>query len=370
MVTHCLKKMKILHLTPHLGGGVGEVIRSYLKYAQKDEEIKHSIAVLEDINIESKKILKEINIDFFEHAYQDKEILDALIKDQDIVLIHWWNHPLLQEFIMNSTLPPNRSVIWSHISGNQAPNVFNPFILQYPDTFIFTTPLSSTQPSVISSKTQTNTKTIWSTVGSELLYSKYKDLINHSEKKSNAIGYIGNLDSTKLSPKIDDILKHKKLVEKKFVFVGPSTEHFINLISRHSKIDIKVTNYVPEDVKFEYLNDFSIFAYPLAMEHYGTCDQALQEAMVFKKPIVAFTNPMESHMIRHRITGLLADDVNSYVDMAMELLTDQKISIQLGEAAHEYALENFSMKSMYESWKSVFEQLIDVPKSAKNSLSV
>ena len=94
-----MRKYKILHITPHLGGGVGSVLTKYLKCTKSNKNYKHTLFSLEDINTYSKKVLIDNNIPNKENlSTKYKKILKE-IHNFDIVIIHWWNHPLLYKLI-------------------------------------------------------------------------------------------------------------------------------------------------------------------------------------------------------------------------------------------------------------------------------
>ena len=50
--------MNILHITPHLGTGVGTVTLHYLKNESIKNIHKHRIIALDDLNNDAKKLLK------------------------------------------------------------------------------------------------------------------------------------------------------------------------------------------------------------------------------------------------------------------------------------------------------------------------
>ena len=47
--------IKILHITPHLGGGVGRVVLNYLSKYKNNLDIKHRVVCLDYANDEAKK---------------------------------------------------------------------------------------------------------------------------------------------------------------------------------------------------------------------------------------------------------------------------------------------------------------------------
>jgi hypothetical protein len=207
--------INVVHLTPHYGTGVGTVIRGYAVYQKKNYSklYSHEYLSLENINSYTKNIFRKYNINFIDNLYYERKLLNKKILKADIVLVHWWNHPLLMDIIANHKFPKNRIVLWCHITGKIPPNCITNKIVNFPDKFIFTTPVSK-QSNVfknLSKKLKKKTSTIWSTAGIERvkIYPKKKTKIFN-------VGYIGNLDFTKLHPNFIKICE--KSYEKNMIF--------------------------------------------------------------------------------------------------------------------------------------------------------
>jgi len=362
--------MRILHILPHLGGGVGTVVRGYLDYESRHSKIEHSILCLDYINNETKFFLNKLKIEFKESVFKNLISLDEEIKLADIVLVHWWNHPLLQFVLFNHQLPSCRLIIWAHISGSSSPNNFNDYIFHYADRLIFTTPLSLYVPDVqnLSRKLNNKIDVIWSTAGVEKLEKYSQDL----GCRNNIIGYAGNLDYTKLHP---DFLKtcnlKSRLAEKyNYVVIGPLTDKFLKDINRNnSKNKIKVTGYIPEDEKFKLMSKFKIFGYPLSRGHYGTCDQVIQEAMALGVVPVALNNPMESYMIQNYKTGLIVDNIEEYEKAIDLLIENNSLRLKLAKNAQKFAKKNYTIRKMSKKWSDTFIFILKNKKNKRIPLS-
>ncbi|MDP2843030.1 MAG: hypothetical protein Q8O06_05275, partial [Acetobacterium sp.] len=137
-----MKKTKILHVTPHLGGGVGRVLLNYFTKVNDDKSLIHEVACLDYANKHALDVAKNIGLMLTDRMAGNGQQLLSMIAGADIVLIHWWNHPLLYDFLVRTVLPPCRVAMWSHISGFHPPYVFTEKIFRYPDVFVFTTPVS------------------------------------------------------------------------------------------------------------------------------------------------------------------------------------------------------------------------------------
>ena len=360
--------MKVLHITPHLGGGVGTVVRNYLEYVRRNSPSEHLLLSLETLNDQSKEFLLKIKCDFAEQAFLKPTLITDLIDVSDIVLVHWWNHPLLQYFLMNVTLPESRLIFWSHISGSPTPNSFCQFALSYPDRFIFTTPLSqfSNEVNILSVEAQLKIGCIWSTAGVERL-SSFDD--NKDMDRRDGVCYVGNLDYTKLHKGFLEACSSLISMGHHLNVVGPNTEDFLEDLQ---KVPISkrpaVHGFVGEERKFEILRNSRIFGYPLARHNYATCDQALQEAMFFGTVPVVLNNPMETYMVKHRVNGLVASSLAEYTKFVSELIEDKNELKKLSENSREFAREAYSIEKMADSWENEFGLLLKTKKKKRQCL--
>ena len=143
--------------------------------------------------------------------------LSEKIEQTDIVVMHWWNHPLLYALLVRESLPSARIIFWSHISGFSAPYVFNEPALCYPDLFVFTSPLSLNVPEVRSlpDNRQKALRVIWSTGGIEHTAS-----VRPNPHSGFNIGYIGTVDYGKLHPHFLKMSSDAKIPDVRFIVCG------------------------------------------------------------------------------------------------------------------------------------------------------
>ena len=117
--------MKILHISAHLGGGVGRFIcNTFANDGQHDHtfvllEKPIDIHLLED-NPVNWLAIDELTVPLAEYAEQ-----------YDIVQVEFWNHPLLFKFLLSNPLPNSRVIAYSHVSGLFAPNIIPEAIIEY-----------------------------------------------------------------------------------------------------------------------------------------------------------------------------------------------------------------------------------------------
>lgn len=362
-----LKRKNILHITPHLGGGVGKVLLNYLKNIKANSSFSHKILSLEYANEEALLSARNANISIVDRMSLHPAAVLAAVAAADIVLVHWWNHPLLYAFLVRESLPACRLVFWSHISGFHPPYVFARQALAYPDLFVFTTPISFQTPEVrcLDKLTRRRLRVIWSTGGiGEALGVRPKPHAGFN------IGYIGTVDYAKMHPHFLKMCSKVNIPAARFIICGSSNEKVIQRESRHydSGGRFVFTGYV-KDVS-SYLAEFDVFGYPLAPYHYGTCEQALCESMAAGVPPVVLANRAESCIVENRVTGIIARDEKAYPRAIEMLYRNPGLRKELSRNAKKTAKQRFSIERMVGAWESVFREVLDIPKTSKSWLGV
>lgn len=347
-------KYKILHISPHLGGGVGRVLLNYLPKGNISNKFSHEIYCLDSINDNAKIILERNQIKFQELIAQDYKKLLETIASSDIILIHWWNHPLLYEFMLKNDLPSSRILIWSHVSGNEIPQIFSHKLFDYPDLFVFTTPMSYLVDEVISYPgDKSKFRSIWSTGGLDHIKSVKKK--NHTNFN---IGYIGTIDYSKMHPDFVKICSKIDIPNVKFIICGGGQIDEIKkeVTSRKLENRFIFTDFI--DNINDYLEIFDVFGYLLSRNHYGTCDQSLAEAMGSAIVPIVLNNNMESYMVHNMYSGIVAKNEEEYISSIIEIYKNKDYRERLALKAKEEAFRRFSLKTTINEWNNIFDEII------------
>ena len=359
---HHNNKTQILHITPHLGGGVGSVVLNYVK---NDDKFNHKIACLDYANDNAIEVAKNINLKLYSDISKNIPKLIELIKNSDIVLVHFWNHPLLYDFIIRYSLPPSRVIFWAHVSGSCPPHNFTHKALNYPDLFVFNTPLGLNAKEVksLSVEQKKHLRTIWATGGIDHVKN-----IKPSKKEVFNVGYIGTVDYCRLHKDFLSICSKIKIDNIKFTVCGGLKEKEISNQAEKMGISEKFdfTGKV-KDVS-TYLKTFDVFAYPLVSNHSGTCDLVLQEAMAAGVVPVVLDNAMENYMVKDGITGIVAKNTDEYINAIEKLYNDENLRMKLSKQAKEYALKTFSFNTLTNDWEKVFNEILSLPQTQKKWL--
>jgi glycosyltransferase involved in cell wall biosynthesis len=353
------KRHTILHITPHLGGGVGKVLLNYLEKVKRNPDFVYKVLSLEYANDTAIAASQTTGFSLMDKMSSNHEGIITAIAEADIVLIHWWNHPLLYAFLVRETLPPSRVIFWSHISGFHSPYVFSKPALHYPDFFVFTSPISLEVPEVknLEETRRKALRVIWSTGGIEHVIS-----VQPKPHSGFRIGYIGTVDYGKMHPHFLKMSSMAKIPDAQFVICGGPSEKQIQKESLQYKKGKCFIFTGQIDNITNYLAEFDIFGYPLTPYHYGTCEQSLCESMAAGVPPVVLANRAESYIVENGITGIVAANEEAYVTAIEELYRKPELRQKFSCNARETARRRFSIEQMVNQWENVFSEALSLPK--------
>lgn len=354
--------MKVLHITTHLGGGVGKALSSIVTYERRNNPAhEHRVLLLDEpekdqfLNICRKGgvevLLKSGGYD------TEKEMAAA-----DVVVLHWWHHPVMAEFLARFPRVPVRLVLWAHVNGCNYPCL--PFgFADLPHKTFFTSPFSLENTYWTPRQREKIRKN--SAVVYGLGELDFRPAAKKERSKDFVVGYVGTLSSSKLHPQFVEFCYAvlKKVPAARFVLVGDAG-HSEALLrkARAYRIDHKLslTGYCSQIA--DELARFDVFAYPLNPKHFGTTENVLLEAMAFGLPVVALNHNTEKYIIcDHKKVGLLADSVEHYADSLKYLYDNPRERARLGANAREYVKANFTFE------KNVELMRVELKKVAKMS---
>ena len=354
--------MKILHISSHYGGGVFTVLSAW---TSKDKENEHSLTCFGYVSDNNKSKFTESNILVYDNC--DKEFIYEQVKLADIVLIHYWNYPLMIDFLYSFEFPKCRLIFWSHVSGLNLPYVISDNVIELSDKFIFTSPISYRADDIhlLEDCHRNKLDVIMSTGGVDNYYN-----VTKKDHSTFNILYVGTLDFAKL--KIDfvkicyEILKVKTTKKIKFIICGSG--------SSEKEIKQQVKNFGIEDY-FEftglvdninpYLAVADLFLYPLEPSHFGTGEQSICHAMSVGVIPIVFNNPCEAHIVKNGISGFIVDTVGGCVAVVHAIIENKIDTNTISQNAIKSSMELYSLDDMILKWNKVFDETLQLPKTTK-----
>lgn len=330
--------MRVLFITPHLGGGVGKAIIGLCTGLQaKAEEFQTDILLLEKPEkpeiVDSAKG-KGINVILKESFAECSD----LIEQADVVIFNWWDHPLAARFLYEFPDIPCRLVIWSHINGCHYPYLNYSFLDRFDYTFF--TSSYSYQNSCFSFEQKRKLQDKSTIVYGSGDYNPDKITRNRQKKREGfRIGYAGTLSYSKISEDFVNYLDAflAKNEESEVYLAGDPDQDLEADILKSTFADrYHVTGYL-KDME-EFWEKIDIFSYLLTDSHFGTTENVILEAMAHEIPVVCMDGGVERAIIRNGENGVLVRDKEEFL-LEMDRLTH--------DDAHRARIGRIAKKSVY-----------------------
>jgi glycosyltransferase involved in cell wall biosynthesis len=326
--------MKLLHVTPHLGGGVGKAHAALS--AVLPEVVQQTFVLLEPPR--DRRYLETIEAAGARVAVAvDLDHVASLARAADIVQFEFWNHPRLFECLARCEFPVMRSVFWSHISGLFRPLV-QPGLMAEAGRFIFSTEASLSMPSVtrLSAPARRKIAVINSGFG-------FADVSRRtpSRRRPPSIAYLGTVDFMKMHPGFFDAVDQLVGGDIRVSVWGAADDAVAARVQamRHPE-RIHLCGQTADSVAA--LSEADIFFYPLQPDHYGTAENALVEAMSIGLTPVVLNNPAERAIVRDGETGFVAQSIEDCVSLLQMLLLLPELRDQISRNAVRHVAENLT----------------------------
>ena len=325
--------MKVLHVSPHLGGGVGKAHAAMR--AVFPSEVEQTFVLLETprdrryADLIERGGARVVVADSLEHVAQ-------LAGNADIVQFEFWNHPRLFECLARCAFPPMRSVFWSHNSGLSTPLIPHGLMLEAM-RFTFTTPASLNIRSLALLPEAMKRKIAVINSGFGLSSVERR---GERRRQKPAIAYLGTVDFVKMHPGFFDAIDALPCDDIR-VSVWGAVDRTGAVAERARAMRH------PERVEFRgetadpaaALCDADIFFYPLQPRHYGTAENALIEAMSLGLVPVVLHNVAERAIVRNGETGLVARSIEECVSLLQMLLSSPDVRERLSRNAIDHVAE-------------------------------
>lgn len=350
--------MKIVHVTPHLGTGIGAAYAGLTAPMTDPNDLRHEILLLEPP--QKPAYVERVEQNGVRVVCQpSRTAIERSFRNADIVQLNWWNHPIMSEFLYRFPDVPVRTIGWIHVSGCNYPYLRGDFLDKF-DKVFFTTPYSYENEEVKNRLDKLKTTVLYG--ASDL--NRFLDM-KKKEHDDFRIGYVGTLDFCKLHPKFLSFCRAAFSVAQniRFVLIGDTqNETEIRRQAKEYKIEDRIefkgfcTNIVDE------LSELDCFGYPLNPFHFGATENALLEAMASGLPVIALNQNTEKHIIQNGRDGFLVENAEEFAAIVKRLYWDKELRKTVGKFAQNKIREQYSIKRIREKSIACYRSLLKIDK--------
>lgn len=358
------KRKRIIHIAVHMGGGAGKAIAGLICGADQMEWL-HTVVLLEQpADTHHVDICKENGIDVILAETADKKRLTTLFQEADAIVINWWGHPLMPQFLIEHLSGvKGRILFWFHINGCSYPYI--PYELAANGAeALFTTAYSLENP--LWSRAERNqirgTSTVIYGMGDFFPETILPKVDYHTDKLR--IGYVGTVSYSKMNHRMLDYIEmlHQHIPRMEVTLAGECDAEIRNEVRKRQLEGIVRCTGKIEDI-YSYYRSFDIFLYLLTPDCYGTTENVLLEAMAVGLPIIVLNNPVERNIIRNGENGYIVDREEELLNLVTELHSDTTMRQAAGSRARAYVCREYDACINRQRYLDVLLSVLEKPKT-------
>ena len=336
--------MKILHITTHLGGGVGKA-HAALSAALTKYNVKQTFLLLEKpIDCRHVDAIRSTGAEVV-LAMGDEHII-RLAQEADIVQFEFSTHPLLFKCLADVPFKKMRCVFWAHTSGLFTP-VIQPGFVEQAMRFVFTSEISMGGKTLnfLNAKHLNKISSINSGFG-------FTRKLRVTQTDKPIIAYLGTASFVKMHDAFFDIVD--KIDYNGEVLIWGELDSDVAACVAGMQHPDRIKFFGETPYPYEALSNCNVFFYPLQRHHFGTGENSLVEAMSIGLVPVVLNNPAELNIVEDRVTGLIADSIDACVALLNMLLPDvelrKKMSSNAVEAVHKTRTPELAASAFIKLW--------------------
>jgi len=350
--------MKILYISVHLGGGAGKAIAGLAVECKNHAE--QTIVLLDKPNdLKYYNQLVEYGIDVILEPNESE--MKALIEEHDIVVLNWWGHPKMVEFLQKFPHSECRMVIWNHINGCTYPYLPYNFLEQF--QYVFFTSEYSFDNDLWNcyEKAEIRKKSAVIYGMGDFHPENVRCKEDYTIDSGFNVGYVGTLNYAKLYEGFEEYYEEliADIPDIKFTMLGRVDEKvLLDVKERGLEKYFVFPGYVDDPENF-YKN-FDIFVYLLNSNSYATTENVLLEAMSYALPIVVRNNSLERNVICD--SGYLVNDKEMFKKCIMDLYSNISLREKMGKLARQFVIQNYNGRDNAKKFLRKCEEIVCVEK--------
>ncbi len=351
-----LRGLRLLHITPHLGGGVGRAMVSLAKgdALPRQPHVERSVLCLEPPQ-KTGAVQRLRALGVAVHTLSDWKDLPGWVETHDLVQFEVWNHPLLFAAWARLDGVPMRAVFWCHVSGLHFPRL--PQVLwQQPFPVALSAPCSlQANDAGLRDAWRRGQAHVVSSAGG---FEHWPAPRTRPAKSGVArLGYLGSLNLAKMHPRYVEWMAAGANRWSRVEVLGDEVQPGA-LAERCQAAGLpqllQLKGFCPD--VHQVLTQWDAMVYLLNPFHYGTAELALLEAMASGVVPIVLDSPCESDVVQHGDTGWIVRSPDDLTEVLARCRRDPFERQAMGRRAAAWVRETFTTQRQAQGWRPLYAE--------------
>lgn len=336
--------MRIIHILPKInygGGGIGDIFSEVRALQQFQIETNVTIVSLETA-FSKERMLQARALGIRLIVTPRKDTLNNLLQNTDLVVVSYWNHPLLTEFLAwwAGQIFQIPLVVSVKVNGLTLPQVLPSWVIQCASGILYS------HPDTLSVQANESLPSIQ-------LFSPHfihlPEVIKKSERdiSSDFVAfYAGSLNKFKRLPNLFDLHDRKNLPQFRIEYWGagedPSTSDSL------AKLKFGVHKGFSDNIYADF-SDKHLLLNPQSPLSYGSNDKIRVECARMGIPSLVLKDSHIAVHVENGIDGLIATDEQEYLEKLQWIAQDMKAWNSLSESTYHHIRKTYQLEEITKS---------------------
>jgi hypothetical protein len=343
--------MRIIHILPKInyGGGIGDIFSEVRALQQFQIETDVTIVSLETA-FSMERMLQARSLGIRLIMAPRKDTLSHLLLNADVVVVSYWNHPLLTEFMVwwagqNFQIP---LVVSVKVNGLTLPQVLPSWVTHCASGIMYSHPDTlSKQPDESLPKIQLISQP----------FIHLPDVINNPRRDSGGdfcAFYAGSLNRFKRLPNLFDLHDRISLSQFRIEYWGagedPSTS------DRLAKLKIGVHKGFSDNIYADF-SGYHLLLNPQSPLSYGSYEKIRVECAWMGIPSLVLKESRIATHVENGVDGLIATDEQEYLEKLQWIARDFTAWKSLSEATYHHIRKTYQLEEIAKSTMRFYREV-------------
>jgi glycosyltransferase involved in cell wall biosynthesis len=343
--------MRVTHILPKMndGGGISNIFAEVSALSKYQFDVYTTIVSLESA-ISTKRMIQAKKSGIRLVVAPRWETLTKLVEDSDLLVITYWNHPLLSEFMVwwvsQTTQVP--LIVSVRVNGLTLPQVVPNWVFKCASGVIYTHPKTL---SVHIEESLPNFRQL------SHPFIQLPDIEQNQARNLNGdfvAFYAGSLNRFKRLPNLFDLHDRLNTSGCRIEYWGAGEDSSTN--ERLKQLKVGVHKGFSNDIYSDFSKNHLLLN-PQSPLSYGSYEKIRVECAWMGIPNLVIQDSYISDHVENGVNGLIAADEHDYIEKLNWLVNDRKAWKSLSDSTFEHIRKTYQLQNISESTMEFYREV-------------